>query len=826
MAQQTYTVVAGDNLTKIAKKFNTTTKKLMELNSIIKDPNIIMPGWVLVVSGDPAPDIAADLPTPKQVDIYTFGVIANSDRDMYVGWTWDKHNQTDHYEVIWYYSWGVGIAKEEKSQPTVQYSTFTPPDYATHVTVIVKPVSKTYKDKSTGNDATYFEATWSTKKTYWFSENPPDAPGAPTVTIEDYTLTAELDNIDIENATHVVFQVVKDNSSTPYKVSGEIPITTNYASYSCSIDAGGSYKVRCKTVNGKNGTESNWGAWSGSGGTKPNASSGITICRAESETSIYLEWGAVDSATSYDLEYTTEREYFDGSNRTTVISGIEYNHYIVTGMESGDEYFFRVRAVNSEGESAWSGIKSVVIGTAPAAPTTWSSTTTVVTGESLNLYWVHNSEDNSTQTKAEIELTINGTVSTHTINTANEEDDEKTMHYSVSTTGYAEGAVILWRVRTAGATGEYGEWSIQRRVDLYAPPTLSIAVKDLNGAALTSLTSFPFSITGVAGPSTQTPIGYQVTITAKSYYETLDVVGNPKVVNAGDVVYSKYFDISVNLYTELSAGDIDLENNIEYEIVCMVSMDSGLTATTSYSFTVAWVDEEYAPNASIGINRGNLTATIGPYCKDASGNLVDGITLSVYRREFDGTFTELATGLSNVKNTHITDPHPSLDYARYRIVAISDATGAVSYYDMPGHPVGEEGIIIQWNEAWKSYVPVDGLMVEPNWGGTILRLPYNVDISDDYSMDVSLIEYIGRNHPVSYYGTQRGETSTWSTVIPKTDRETLYALRRLAIWPGDVYVREPSGSGYWAHVSVSFSQKHLATTIPIQLGITRVAGGV
>lgn len=822
MAQQTYTVVKGDTLYSIAKKYNTTVSNLVKLNNIA-DPDYIVVGQELVISGEPESTTTSKT-TAKQVRVYTFGLVANSDRSVYAGWKWDQHDSTDHYEVIWYYSWGVGIAAEEKSSPTAQYSIFTPPDYATHVTIIIKPISKTYKDSATGNETSYWTADWSTEKTYWFSENPPGVPDAPTVKIEDYTLTAELDNIDIENATHIVFQIVKDNSSTPYDTSGEIPITSGYASYSCTIEAGGTYKVRCKAVS--DDKESDWSAWSGGGGTKPNASSGITVCRAESETSIYLEWGAVDSATSYDLEYTTEREYFDGSNRTTVISGIEYNHYIVTGMESGDEYFFRVRAVNDQGESAWSGIKSVVIGTAPAAPTTWSSTTTVVTGESLNLYWVHNSEDNSTQTKAEIELTINGTVSTYTVNTADEEDDEKTMHYSVGTTGYAEGAVILWRVRTAGATGEYGEWSIQRRVDLYAPPTLSIAVTDLSGAALASLTSFPFSITGVAGPSTQTPIGYQITITAKSYYETLDVVGNPKIVNAGDAVYSKYFDISTNLYTELSAGDIDLENNIEYEIVCMVSMNSGLTATTSYTFTVAWTDEEYAPNASIGINRKNLTATIGPYCRDENGELISGVTLSVYRREFDGTFTELATGLDNSKNTHITDPHPSLDYARYRIVAISDATGAVSYYDMPGRPVGEEGIIIQWNEAWKSYEPTNGLMADPNWSGSMLRLPYNVDISDDYNMDVSLIEYIGRNHPVSYYGTQRGETSNWSTAIPKSDRETLYALRRLAIWPGDVYVREPSGSGYWANVSVSFSQKHLATTIPIQLSITRVAGGV
>ena len=108
----------------------------------------------------------------------------------------------------------------------------------------------------------------------------------------------------------------------------------------------------------------------------------------------------------------------------------------------------------------------------------------------------------------------------------------------------------------------------------------------------------------------------------------------------------------------------------------------------------------------------------------------------------------------------------------------------------------------------------------------MLKLPYNIDISESNTIDKSLVEYIGRKHPVSYYGTQVGQTQTWSVEIPKTDTDTIYALRRLSVWMGDVYIREPSGSGYWANISVSFSQKHLDTTIPVKFDITRVAGGM
>ena len=116
-------------------------------------------------------------------------------------------------------------------------------------------------------------------------------------------------------------------------------------------------------------------------------------------------------------------------------------------------------------------------------------------------------------------------------------------------------------------------------------------------------------------------------------------------------------------------------------------------------------------------------------------------------------------------------------------------------------------------------------MEQPPWTGSLLKLPYNIDISDSNQIDVSLVKYIGRKHPVTYYGTQVGTTSTWKMEIDRDDKETLYALRRLSIWAGDVYVREPSGSGYWANVVVSMDQTHCEVTIPVTFEVTRVEGG-
>ena len=505
----------------------------------------------------------------------------------------------------------------------------------------------------------------------------------------------------------------------------------------------------------------------------------------------------------------------------------------MTGLETGDEYFFRVRAVNDQGESAWTEIKSVVIGKTPAAPTTWSSVTTVITGDPLYLYWVHNAEDGSTETYAEVEITVGDDTQTYTVKNELSDDEEnpdkdKTKYYTVDTSEYEEGAQIKWRVRTAGITLTYGDWSIMRTVDVYAPPTLSLTVTDKDEAQIQVVEEFPFFLKGLAGPSTQMPIGYHVTISANQGYETVDNIGRTKIVNAGDAVYSRYIDTNDPLLVELDPSNIDLENNIEYGVSVIVSMNSGLTATATAEFSVSWTDATYTLDAEISVDPDTYIAYITPYCRDEEGVVETDATLAVYRREFDGTYQEIATGIDPTKNTVVTDPHPALDYARYRLVATSTSTGAISFYDPPGYPVDGTGAVLQWEEEWSDFdvTDEDNETVIPLWSGSMLKLPYNLDVTDNIAPESTTVKYIGRSYPVSYYGTQIESASVWNLEIPATDKDMIYALRRLQIWKGDVYVREATGSGYWATVGVSFTQTHQELTVPITLTVTRVEGGM
>lgn len=920
MAVRTHTVKKGDTLWAIAEKYLGSGAKYKQIATLnkISNPNRVAIGTVLKIdkdttsSGSGSSSSSSSNKTKKTTSsnmakITQFGLQSDSDNLLFAVWTWSKLN-VEHYSYQWEYGtgdghWFIG----DHSTTTNKESTYSIPSNAKSVQFRIKPIAK--KHKVNKKDTPYWKADWTEWKKFSVADIPPEAPSAPNVEIKKNSLTASLDIASSDIATHVQFEIVKDDK-TKVKTSSDIKFVTLHAEFQYNVALGSEYKVRARLKN-KNGLYSEWSEYSANYGTMPSAITSAPTVTVKTETSVSVKWSAIKTAETYRLQYTTEERYFDTSPDNVTEKTVEAavgNSIELTGLESGHKYFFRVRAENKDGEGGWSKTASKILGTDPAAPTTWSSSTTVITGEELNLYWIHNSEDGSSQTKAILELIINGTKkeyrivgsgrfyinSSGTLSTLESYKDDlttdadesvRTNSCLIATSGYNEGVKIQWRIHTAGITGVYGDWSVQRTIDIYAKPSLELRLTDANDNFIDELESFPIKISALPGPKTQAPIGYHLSVVANESYETVDEVGNVKMVNQGDTIYSNYFDIKMDLDTELSAWDIDLENGVSYTATCIVSMDSGLTAEDKHNFTVAWTDEVYQPNAEIAIDVDTVSASIRPYCEetveyyypvtysayeyvkgttpldvDIYGEIVEGaitstgevvysgmdedgnelyfcivqetntvedVMLSVYRREFDGTFTKIATGVKNGTNTYVTDPHPSLDYARYRIVAISESTGAVSYYDVPGVPVAETAIIIQWEEDWRSFdTNNEDELVQPPWTGSMLKLPYNVDVSDSNKSDVSLIEYIGRRHPVSYYGTQVGQAASWSTEVPITDKETIYQLRRLAIWMGDVYVREPSGSGYWANISVSFSQTHCEMTIPVSLDIVRVEGGI
>lgn len=897
-----------ENATRIRFRVRPESKTYTENNVTKKYWESVWTGYQYydanLINNPPTTNPEQEPASANQCKVTSFGLQSGTNRTLFAIWQWQKVN-TDHFEVEWEYqtkdgNWFIGthgdVGYDQVMHGGYYNSTYNVPENAVMIRFRVKPISKTYTNK--GNTVSYWLSVWTGYHKYdTVAMNTPEPEpiqiptlNAPSVTVNNYKLECKVENIDtnVKNTSIspsnflVEFEVVKDDATRAY--TGLASIFYSTATYTFSIDPGYNYKVRCRLKVGED-----YGAWSNFSSTVqsvPSPPSADPTCYATSSTSIRITWPSVSSADYYEIEYSDNVDHFE--NMIAELIKVEGNNrYEVTGLDSGAFYYFRVRACNESGNSAWTGISKILIGTTPIAPSTWSSTTTAVVGEDVILYWIHSNEDGSAERRAEVEVYYDDMRLVHDVinEEVNDDDPQKTSQFVISTNGMTEGKVLKWRVRTAGITNELGEWSVQRVIDVYAKPSLSVLLLDSIGQYTRVIKSFPIVISAEAGPATQTPVSYHINIIPRESYETVDEVGNFKMVMAGDPVFARSYDISTNLEVTLTPQDLDLQSDIPYDLICTVGMDSGLTAEEIIPFTVFWTDVVFAPNAQIVYDADKIVTHINPYCEyypyifyevayeneqwirtDTTIEYIEGIsvdnaftvdygdivyagfldevlthfcivlseepvlvpdiTLSVYRREFDGTFTEIGTGLANSSQTFVADPHPPLDYAKYRIVATSDLTGAMSFIDLPPYPIQVKTIVLQWNEAWTDYnLGDEGAIGKQAWQGTMLRLPYNIDVTENNETDVSLITYIGRKQPVSYYGTQLGTAATWNCDVPKHDSETIYALRRLAVWMGDVYVREPSGTGYWARVSVSFSQKHCELVVPVTIDITRVSGG-
>lgn len=944
------TVERGDTLCAIARTYaggESNYKKLATINNIA-NPSLIYVGQKIYLDKTDSPSTPSSGSTKVTINnrvasITAFGLQADVDNSLYATWRWTPPiaNTTSGYDVEWDYYTRDGVwfnGDHSTVENGIQYSIYSIPTNATQIRFRIKPVSTTYTygEGENQKEVNYWDANWTSYEYFYASSIPPEAPSAPSISVSGFQLTAKVTGLDDE-ITAITFQLLNESGREVSRNASPIKVINGDASYTFTMSAGHKYKVRAYSWKG-NIASKDWSDYSEETSTPPLAPSGINGLKVvdESSTEVQVTWTKSNNATGYEIEYTTNKIYFDsGGNTSTFNVDMDTSSCIITGLTSGSEIFFRLRAKNDVGESNWTEIKSIILGEKPSTPTTWSSTNVCIVGEKLILYWAHNSLDGSEQKAYAIQLYLNGVEQDLISGTGD------TSFYEINTSSYPEGTTLQWKVKTCGITGEYSDWSIQRSVSIYAAPSLDLKVTDQNGVELSTITSFPFYIKAKSSPATQTPIGYQIEVYSKNQYNTYDYIGREITISEKESIYSKYVNNTGDLIMIMTAGDIDLENGMEYMVSCTVAMNSGLSANSEYSVSVSWDEQSYTPNAEIGLNRNNYTTIIQPYCTtskiqyfkvlesngvytrttdeidyvgkteyymykvtksnetyikstdlidyvrlgeidlkektttgetvykgilldgnevlfckvylnaktttgdivymgttadgddvfyciDDNTSLVPNVILSVYRREYDGSFTEIAKNLENSRSTYVVDPHPSLDYARYRIVATYTETGSIGFYDLPGYPVNGTSIIIQWDEAWNSFDTYGSMqeLSKPEWSGSLVELPYNITVSDSYSKDQTAVSYIGRENPVTYYGTQLGETSSWTTSIPASDKDTLYALRRLARWMGDVYVREPSGIGYWATINVTLNQSYSDLTIPVTLDITRVEGGI
>lgn len=703
----------------------------------------------------------------------------------------------------------------------------------------------------------------------------PSNPSAPSLTIDSTgNWVASLEYHDV-NATSIIIQVY--NAAYAYIGGIELGInnSANIYKWSGSAAPGNGYTVRAIAKNSVHWSE--WSSYASIVYAKPAQPSKPVLKALEDKTSVSVSWGKSAGADSYTVEYTNKKEYFDNASVSSTTA--TDTDVIVPGLEAGHQWFFRVKATNSTGDSPWSEIEQIVIATKPSPPTTYSNLSTCFIGDTIEFYWVHNSEDASKMQKAEISVEVKqgATVVSKDTYSVTDKDTEGNVvtKYTYSTSNFSDSVTIRWMVRTWGIAADGSDWSITREIKVWRKVSVAISGFPV------IMESYPlaFSIRSDGGVS-QTPIGYHIQFIANRDYEAMNKIGEMEKIHKGDAIFDRYDESTVNpLEVSLSPGELALESlsvmltdekesyTKDYTVKITVSLSSGLSASTSFDFSVVFDQTQTLyPDMNFGASGDGLSLKIIPYCTtkplpepeetddeydddlafapiapEPHENEATDALISVYRFEDNGTnFTPIVENYKNDGITTFVDPHPYFGHSVYRVVATDPKTGRMFYEDRYSDEVDEDFILIQWGEevGIKQYNGMADLDAPDSpTGGYQLKLRWNVDVNDTTNPDQTNILYIGRKFPVSYFGTQIGESGNWSSEIPLFDdedesdeaeeaREALQLVRRLSMWMGNCYVREPSGLGFWATVKVSYDINHLENTIPVKLSITRVEGDV
>lgn len=618
-------------------------------------------------------------------------------------------------------------------------------------------------------------------------------------------------------------------------------------------------------------------------------------------------------------QYSSLKEMFDLSQQEAVKTTIPWSTFydisnIVIG--GGKKIYCRIRNVEDRGYqdgrnspdyehqalSDWAYTSLVVSGKVPGMPTIWSSKENLSIDDNVDLFWIHNSENQEQEEQVTMEFSFdfiqNGSLETITrtitINdselNANASDNFKRITFSVlnllrkenpnniSNVTWTQSQAhnfdetidytIRWRAKTRNIYGNNdSEYSGYKTIKIYQPPTISLSLENQNQNPTNTVDTYPIVFNISSSPISQMPLTHYFTVKALRSHTYMNPDGSERNVTAGDIVFEKIITNPDSNYTlTLLPGDLYLENGLDYNISCNTSFDSGLEASSEITINLDLGDDDFQVGASVTSIEDKVIAYIYPFIGETQvtseiqevidrleqmafddpereslmevlesvpeGDMLAPLNdqsnylVAVHRKNNDGTFTLIDDYYQAGVGSFSIDLHPNIGNVTYRIVGINQITGKMVFSEVEG-TIEENAILINWDESIEDgpMTSDENEMSDPGYSTNLLRLPYDIEISDNHSNDVSLVEYIGRQNPVSYYGTQKSHTSTWNTKIPKDDTETLAIIKKLAVYSGDCYVREPSGDGYWANVKVSYSQKYDDLTIPISLSITKVEGG-
>ena len=286
----------------------------------------------------------------------------------------------------------------------------------------------------TGEKATYFWSQYPVSNTD-FAPDAPAIPAAPRVTIGNSSASGkpQLTWAAVDGAAK--YEIYRSTQqSTGFTLLGTTT-STSYVNTGAAVGKTYYYKVRALNVDGAAGAYSS----TVSGAAKAVAPAAPTVTMTYSDGGKpKLTWSAVSGAASYRV-YRSESRGTGYSLLGTTTS----TSYVNTGAAVGKTYYYRVKAVNSAGTSAYSNIVSGTARTpAPAAPVLKGGTSSASGKPQLTWAAVNGAAKYDVYRSNSADGTFSKVGST-----------DKTTYVN---TGAVKGVTYFYKIRAVGASGASG----------------------------------------------------------------------------------------------------------------------------------------------------------------------------------------------------------------------------------------------------------------------------------------------------------------------------------------------------------------------------------
>ena len=286
----------------------------------------------------------------------------------------------------------------------------------------------------TGEKATYFWSQYPVSNTD-FAPDAPAIPAAPRVTIGNSSASGkpQLTWAAVDGAAK--YEIYRSTQqSTGFTLLGTTT-STSYVNTGAAVGTTYYYKVRALNVDGAAGAYSS----TVSGAAKAVAPAAPTVTMTYSDSGKpKLTWSAVSGAASYRVYRSESRGTGYSLLGTTSSTG-----YVNTGAAVGKTYYYRVKAVNSAGTSAYSNIVSGTARTpAPAAPVLKGGTSSASGKPQLTWAAVDGAAKYDVYRSNSADGTFSKVGST-----------DKTTYVN---TGAVQGVTYFYKIRAVGASGASG----------------------------------------------------------------------------------------------------------------------------------------------------------------------------------------------------------------------------------------------------------------------------------------------------------------------------------------------------------------------------------